>query len=183
MGGNERELRYSDDYFPSEWKQRYATLRLANLEIPIELKLEARTTERELQLINEGVVMEKETYRVTTEGIWLVKLRDGETGETFVPALPLLQFPMRVGDSFSWDGKMIIGNRALPTSGRIQTGAETISLATGPTEAVRVEILLELRDGSPRPAQRRLTFWFVKGEGPLRRDYGGQEIREPRKIR
>lgn len=182
--GGDKELRYSDNYFPSEWKQPYATLRLANLEIPIELKLEAKGTERELQLINEGVVMEKETYRVTTEGIWLVRLRDGETGETFAPELPLLRFPMRVGEDLSWEGKLVIGTREIPSRAKIHTSAETITFETGVTEAVHVEVALELDDGSPRPAQRRLAFWFVKGEGPLKREYGtsGQEVREPRRI-
>ncbi|KAA0225276.1 MAG: hypothetical protein AKCLJLPJ_01929 [Fimbriimonadales bacterium] len=137
--------------------------------------MESSADTRTLKIVANNSTLEEEVYKVTTDGISLITFG---INETFDPPLQLLKFPMRVGDGFDWSGTFTSG-KPLPTNAEITTAAESISLATGAAQAVRVDVLLKLSDGSPQPSERRMVFWFVKGEGPVRRDFG-DDVREPR---
>lgn len=133
---------------------------------------------RVLKLISDKVVVEEEHYSLTTDGLTLIRI--GPTpGETFEPGLPVLKFPSSVGDSWKWTGKIKIGDRSIDAEAEIKTRSESVQFATGRATPIVSEISLKLNDGSPTPAQRRFTFWIVKGEGPVKRDFGNQ-LREPR---
>ena len=170
------EISYNDDYFPDKLKHTHATLKLGNMDLRAELSLIKSDQTIIIQAIKEGIVLDEEIYRVTTEGVWLLQIGEGEE---FEPGITLLKYPMKIGDKFDWKGHLVYGNRKIKSDAVVTTRTETISLATGSAEAVKSEVVLKIHDGSPTPAERKLDIWFVKGEGPVKRDFGNR-IREPR---
>jgi len=169
------KIERSQDFFPTKFEMP-VTLKLANVEIEAEAKMQTEGTTRTIMISKDGVPIEEEVYEVTTQQI---AIKSMGTGETFEPPLPLIKFPMSVGDTFDWDGKIVFAGHELIGKAKIVTSRDTPDLATGPRETLKVSVELELSDGSPKPAKRRLDYWFAEGVGPVRRDYGNQ-VRTPR---
>ncbi len=176
-GGSGDSISFSEDYFPKKWSTD-AVLDLAGVRLNCKIELVAENQNRVIKLISNGVVVEEESYSLTTDGLSITKIGPGE-GEKFSPSLPILKFPSSVGEVVKWNGKILIGPREIEAEAEIKTRTETTRIASGQASAIVSEINLKLKDGSPVPAGRRLTFWIIKGEGPIKRDFGNQ-IREPR---
>jgi hypothetical protein len=171
----------SEELFPSASGKQPITLNLGGITLDrAELQFESKGINRTLKVINEGVEIEREVYRVDSGGIFLESLGTG-SGDQFDPPLTLIRFPAKKGDSVEWEGTYRYGNiRAVEAKATSTTQTEQVSLATGSAEAIRVTVELELSDGSPNPAKRKLEFWFVNGSGPVKRDFGLNQTREPR---
>lgn len=152
------------------------TLRLANVSIEAEAKMSIDGTTRTIHIVQNGVPIEEEVYVVTTGSIAVKSLG---TGESFEPPLVLIAFPMTIGDKSEWTGKLGFAGPQHPTTAAITTSRDRPDLPTGPRETLKVGVELKIDDGSPKPALRKLDFWFAEGVGPIRRDYGNQ-IRMPR---
>lgn len=171
------DITFSEEYFPKTWKSN-ATLNLAGIKMDCTVSITAEGVSRVLKLISDKVVVEEELYSLTTDGLILTRI--GPTpGESFEPGIPILKFPSSVGDSWTWSGKIKIVGRSIEAEAEIKTRSESVRFVSGQANPIVSEINLKLNDGSPTPAQRRLTIWVVKGEGPVKRDFGNQ-IREPR---
>jgi len=169
------KIERTQDFFPTKFEMPI-TLRLANVAIEADAKMTVDGTTRTIKIFKDGVPIEEEVYVVTTE---LVAVKSMGTGETFEPPLPLIKFPMSVGDSFDWEGKIVFAGHELEGKAKSVTSRDTPDLATGPRETLKVAVELEISDGSPKPATRKLEYWFAEGVGPVRRDYGNQ-VRTPR---
>ncbi|MCW5946201.1 MAG: hypothetical protein KIT74_04145 [Fimbriimonadales bacterium] len=171
----------SEELFPSASGKQPITLNLGGIMLDrAELEVESKGNSRTLRILNEGVEIEREVYRVDSSGISLESLGTG-SGDQFDPPLTLIRFPAKKGDSVEWEGSYRYGNiRAVNAKATSTTQTEQVSLATGSAEAIRVTVELELSDGSPNPAKRKLDFWFVNGSGPVKRDFGLNQTREPR---
>jgi hypothetical protein len=169
-------LEQVDDFFPMKIEPGPVNLKLANVEIKAMATVAADGLNRTLTLTRNGAALEREVFEVTSDRIAIVELG---SGERFSPPLTLLRFPMKIGDRFDWTGKLLVGNRPLDSQAAATTETSRLDLATGSLETVHVTIQLRISDGSPKPAERKLEFWFARGKGPVKRDYGGQ-IREPR---
>jgi hypothetical protein len=165
-----------EEFFPDKWQDKQVTLRLASLEVDAEATLTKSGTRRKLTIVRDGTVLEEEVYDVTTEGIGVVALG---SGEQFSPPIPLLAFPMQVGQSFEWKGDLLLATREIRSNADVATERSVIDIASGTTETVLSTVTLRMQDDSGRPAIRKLRFWFAKGRGIIKRDYGNQ-VREPR---
>lgn len=169
------KIERTQDFFPATFEMP-VTLRLANVAIEADAKMTVDGTTRTIKIVKDGVPIEEEVYVVTTDQ---VAVKSMGTGETFDPPLPLIKFPMSVGDAFDWEGKIVFAGHELAGKAKAVTSRDTPDLATGPRETLKVAVQLEISDGSPKPAIRKLDYWFAEGVGPIRRDYGNQ-VRTPR---
>lgn len=165
----------TQDLFPEKFEMP-VTLRLANVEIAAEAKMEISGNTRTIKISRDGIPIEDEVYVVTRESVALGRLG---TGEAFEPPLVLFEMPLTVGDTFEWQGKIDFAGPAIEATAISVTSRDRPDLPTGPRETLRVAVELKIDDGSPKPAVRKLDFWFAEGAGPIRRDFGSQ-IRTPR---
>ena len=173
LSGN--TIEQSADLFPETF-QMPVTMRLANVLIEAEAKMKIDGTTRTIEISSDGVPIEDEVYVVTRDSIAVKSL---STSESFDPPLVLIKMPLTIGDTYEWEGKIDFAGPALESTATVVTSKDTPDLPTGPRETVRVAVELRIDDGSPKPAIRKLDFWFAEGVGPIRRDYGNQ-LRTPR---
>lgn len=139
------------------------------------VSLEAKGPQRILTLLRHEKPLEKEIYNVTIEQVQLVEI---PPGQKFVPPLPLLWENMRAGEVKRWKGKLSGISQEVNVTGEISAARAPLTTDLGPAESIHVRVVLLFDDRSPRPAERVLDFWFVKEEGPIKRDFGAQ-VREP----
>ena len=152
-----------------------AELKLADIEIPVEVSQKLNGKEMTVELLSYGQVFEKEIYRAEDDSFCLVDA----AGEKYTEPLPLLKFPMNVGDGWRWTGTMTSGSEPHKASARVSTSTEQLLLPSGPAESVLVVVDLEIDGGSPTPATRKLRFWFAMGKGLVKRQFGIGSSREP----
>lgn len=138
--------------------------------------MDIKGTQRTLTLFRHGKPLEKEVYNVTTEKVELVEI---PPGQKFDPPIPLLWEDMRAGEVRKWKGRLTNLSPEVTISAEVSAARAPLTTEMGPAESIHVRVVLTFDDRSPRPAERTLNFWFVKEEGPIKRDFGAQ-IREPK---
>jgi hypothetical protein len=165
-----------DAFFPPLWKHPNARLTVSSITIDgVKISMDVKGPQRTLTLFRHGKPLEKEIYNVTTEKVELVEI---PPGQRFDPPIPLLWENMRAGEVKKWKGKLTNLSPEVTITADISAARTPLVTETGPAESVHVRVVLLFDDRSPRPAERVLNFWFVKEEGPIKRDFGAQ-IREP----
>src|SRR5205085_4343464 len=75
-----------------------AKMVMSGMIIPVDLKTRTDPKGFFIDLWYEGEKFEEEQYRSTPEEFQLVNA----AGETYSPPIPLLRFPMNVGDAWKW---------------------------------------------------------------------------------
>lgn len=155
-----------------------ASLKIGQVDVPVAVVQSTETDRMILALEAHGQVFEREVYRVAGDSFDLVE----GAGEVYEDPLPILKFPLAIGDAWSWKGKMSSGNEPHDASAKIATSSEPLLLpAEGSTPSVLVVVDLEISGAGPTPATRKLRFWFVKGKGLVKRQFGIASTREPAK--
>jgi hypothetical protein len=147
-------------------------------EITVDCDVEEKKTENTftIQLKSYGQLFEREVYAYDAGSFSL----SDAAGETYDKPLTLLKFPMNVGDSWRWTGTMTSGNEPHKATAQISTSSEQLLLAEGgATDSILVVVDLNLESGGPNDATRKLRFWFVKGKGLVKRQFGIGSTREP----
>ena len=124
-----------------------------------------------------GDGIERETYRLEPGRFLLVEA----AGETYVPPVDLLRFPLRTGDAWRWKGQLSNGAGNRSATADITTSSSRIFIPhSSSVEAVFVEVNFKIEaPGADTPAERRLAFWFGSGTGILKREFGFGSMREP----
>ncbi len=168
----------SDNLFPEAWPHPEINLTLAGQEIPAKVVMNKHGDEREIVIMNGDVRLESELYLVNDSGIFLKRIGPSD-GEWYDPPIPLLKYPAHVGETDRWSGSYAVGDRKIPANAKISLSLEQVSLATGTAQALRCNVDLVIDDGSNQNVKHALVFWFTKGGGPVKRDFGDQ-IRAPR---
>lgn len=167
-------LRDSAVFKPDSLPGEKAKLVLAGTELPVEVKRRSEGKEVVLELWAHDEIVQQERY--LSEPAAFSLLRAG--GEHYDPALPLLKFPMNVGDAWEWKGQLTAGDIHRPATAKI-TSASAQVYVPEPETAVKVSVEITLDSGAPTPAMRTLTFWFVEGRGVIKREFGAGSAREP----
>lgn len=144
-------------------------------ELPIDVKGTRTGNDLLLQLLVQGQEIEDELYRLNGNEFDLVRV----SGDEFAPALPLLKFPLTVGNTWSWGGTVKSGEISHKAAGVVTTSTGKIMVESHWQDSVKVTVALELESGSSTPAKRELNFEFLPGQGPIRRDYGAGTSRVP----
>lgn len=169
-------IRDKNEIKPGADPGKAALLRIDGLEVPVELSIvEEKPSDIVIKLWAHGELFEEERYSNPAGAFGLVNA----AGETYEPPIPLLKFPMHVGDKLKWDGKMLTGPVGRNASARVTSSEDKLEVGADRVRALLVEVELKISGGGPNPALRRLSFWFVPGKGLLRREFGVSTTREP----
>lgn len=151
-----------------------AQMVMSGMIIPVDLKTKSVGQEFDIDLWYQNELFEEEQYKVTPDGFQLVNA----AGETYSPPIPLVKFPMNVGDVWKWSGQMITGPVGRGAKALIRTQDDKVDLGS-PTDALMVQVDLSIESGASEPAMRHLTFWFVKDKGLVKRQFGDSTSRLP----
>lgn len=166
--GSQKDLKPDDDPGVK------AKMVMSGMVIPVDVKTKTIAPDFAIDLWYEGELFEEEQYRTTPNEFQLVNA----AGETYAPPIPLLRYPMNVGDAWKWSGQMITGPVGRGAKATIRTQDDKVDMGA-PTDALRVEVDLSIESGATEPAMRRLTFWFVNGKGLVKRQFGDSTSRLP----
>jgi hypothetical protein len=166
--GSQSDLKPDGDPGPK------AKMVMSGMIIPVDVKTKASPQEFDIDLWYQGELFEEEQYHVTPDEFQLVN----SASETYSPPIPLLRFPMNVGDVWKWSGQMITGPVGRGAKATIRTQDDKVDMGAA-TDALMVEVDLSIESGASEPAMRRLTFWFVKGKGLVKRQFGDSTSRLP----
>lgn len=153
-----------------------ASLKIGEIEMPVAVKQSQTGEAVRIDLEAHGQVLESESYLAKSNSFELSAV----AGENYKDPLPLLKFPMKVGDTWNWVGTMTAGDEPHKASATIITSTDKVLLtASGSQEAVLVVVDLKIESGGPVSAQRKLRFWFVKNKGLVKRQFGTASSRDP----
>lgn len=165
-----------DDLKPDTLPYTKANLILAGTLVPVEMTRKVDGAKVQFVLTAHDEIIEEEVYESTKEKFAILDL----AGETYKPALPILQFPIKAGDVWQWQGEMMAGGIARKANAKISISEDKLNLANGVYQTLKSNVELEMPSGGPTPAKRVLAFWFVKDKGMIKRDIAASSTREPR---
>lgn len=158
---------------PSHSPPSRAILTLSGSPFTVDVKAKKDQSKFTITLVKGDRELDHEEYVAGSE-MFQIRVAGGET---YNPPIDLLRFPMKVGDSWTWSGKLDSGVKA---DAKIDTSKDTVYVGTVPQPAVKVEVSLRfLALGGDDHAQRTLTFWFSPKHGLFKRQYDNLSIREP----
>jgi hypothetical protein len=103
----------------------------------------------------------------------------GNVEDAFDPGIPLLRFPLDVGDKWTWSGTNVLGGQVRKASADVSTSQDRLNTVAGEFDTVRVAVQLSIESGSAEPVSRLLTFWFAPKRGVVRREFEMSTTREP----
>jgi hypothetical protein len=160
---------------------------IAGAAMPVEVipKVEEPQSVTYLLQSEHGAILEREAYRFDEKAISLWQAG----GELFEPAIPLLIDPIQLESLPPWSGEIMSaldGAASKDVSTKQEARAvvsitsDRLNVVGGPHDAFRVEVELQIDSGRKEsPAKRQLTFWFVKRDGIVKRDFAFSSTREP----
>ena len=126
-------------------------------------------------LVAHGQTFETETYLLTANEFSFVSI-----DEVFEPPIVLFRSKMPIGEKWDWSGTLSSGGRSHVAKAQITTASEQLFLKNaGQQDTLKVQVDLSIESGGPKPAARKLIFWFVNGRGIVQREVGTATIRRP----
>lgn len=175
-GGSGPEIATSAALNPGAMLPKAANLKIGEIDMPVEVQQTVKGSEIKLDLVAHGQVFETEGYVLSDKSFDLVDA----AGEHYEPKLPLLKFPMKVGDTWSWAGEMTAGQEPHKATATVTSTNDSVLLpGLGTTDTVLVVVDLSIESGGPTPANRKLRFWIANGKGVIKRQFGVASSREP----
>lgn len=169
------EIASAVELMPDALYGEQATLNYGGTPIDVAMKRVANGPEVRFLLSAHDEVLETEVYQSTTSEFSLVSI-----DEKFEPPLPLLKFPMTIGQPWDWSGELVAGGVRHRATAKITPSTEQLFLTkTGGVDTVKISIQMQIDSKTPSPAKRPLTFWFARGKGIVKREIGTATSREP----
>lgn len=153
-----------------------ANLILAGTKIPVAIRQERDGDRYKILVRAFDQTLEEESYRISKDEFLFEHL----SGERFEPPIPIVRFPLTVGDKWDWTGDAFLGPLSRPASATVSTANDKLNLASGNLETVRVVVDLTVKTGRGTMADRKLQFWIKPRAGVVRREFGSSSLREPR---
>jgi hypothetical protein len=144
---------------------------------PVETTVTAQREEGnvELRFIAFDRAMDEERYAFDKTTFRYV----GNVEDAFDPGIPLLRFPLDVGDKWTWSGTYVFGGQERKASANVSTSQDRLNTVAGEYGTVRVAVQLSVESDSAEPVSRLLTFWFAPKRGVVRREFEMSTTREP----
>ncbi len=149
---------------------------LAGTQIPVVIEEVREPKKLTLKIKTNGALIEDEVYEFDETGFRFL----AGPGVAFSPAIPLIRYPVKSGETWKWAGTMNQSDSSYKATADITAKNETLNIPAGKFETLYVEVNMRLEVGTPEPAIRLLKFWFVPNQGVLRREFGASSTREPR---
>lgn len=174
--GSGEQIAAIADLNPAAMIPTSAKLKIGEIDMPVEIEQNTSGQQMTIEISAHGQVFENETYFVGDKSFDLLDV----AGEHYDPKLPLLRFPMRIGEEWSWTGTMTAGEKPHKASATVTSTNDSVLLpGSGSTDTVLVVVDLAIESGGPTPATRKLRFWFAKDKGLIKRQFGIGSSREP----
>lgn len=151
-----------------------ALLVYAGPKVPVTVVYSKSGSDEKIELKAEDLVVETEEYS-STKQVFALK---SAAGESFDPPVPLMKFPFRLGDKYSWKGTLDFSGKR-DASGEITTSEGKVSEGDHDTPAVLCTAKIAIDGGGDKPAVRELKFWIVVHRGVLAREIGQGVRRQP----
>jgi hypothetical protein len=127
---------------------------------------------RAFEMILDGKVIDREVYEIGENSILIHELLD----EKFALPIPILKFPMKIGDGWDWKGKITSMQETLDAEATIETSASEVAMQGNSVRAICVELQLRIFEKPNKPVTHALRFWFVpgavNGHGLVKREFG-----------
>jgi len=152
-------------------------LSLAGSQYKADIRQKQDGSHIEVDLMALGEVIESEQYQSTDDAFSVVDAG----GEEYVPPIPLVKYPMHIGDSWTWSGNIDTGGVQHGTKADISTSSQDLTINGGTVHnVVRIDVSLSIESGnSASPSTRKLTFWIAPDMGVVKRASGDYSEREP----
>ena len=144
--------------------------------VPVDVKVDDDGKTLNVKLMVDGEVSSIETYSYDSSGFRFV----GTEAEKYDPAIPLVHYPLRSENPWTWKGNIRMGDHAYPAEAEIKAKREDLNITAGHFNTYLVEVQLSFDGGAPEKSKRRLRFWFDPGKGIVKREFGLNSSREPR---
>ena len=174
VDGSGPPLGSSRDFEPAASPPTRASLTLAGVSIPVQVKTTVSGKQLDIVSLQDSRPVDREVYITEVDGFHLVHA----AGEDFDPPLPLLKFPMRIGAKWAWQGMTTADGAPQSARATVKTGIGRIPVAGHLENAVEVNVDLEMGTDTANPMPRQLQLWFVKGHGVVKRAFGEESVRE-----
>jgi hypothetical protein len=153
-----------------------ADLILAGTSYPVQLVVKRNQDRMELILENHDEPFEIERYEVGSNEFSLLDAAE----EHFWDPLPLLKFPLRMGEGWTWVGTMTTGQIPRRATAKIVPSSETLFISGVSYETIKVDVDLSLYANMGKtPLKRSLDFWFEPKGGLIKRAFGTASVRQP----
>jgi hypothetical protein len=133
--------------------------------IEADIAPESKGLDQKILITSHGKVLDQEVYRITAKRFLLVEA----AGEQFTEPIPLLEFPLSIGDSYQWRGQLTTASGSVPAQATILTENVTLSRKDKSNQAVMVTVKLKLEN---EQSEKRMALWFVPSEGLVKREFG-----------
>lgn len=161
---------------PSALPYTEARIIMGGLEVPAQMARVVEGKAVTFQISAKNVVLEEEHYENEPTGFRFASL----TGESFSPPIPLIRYPLTVGEEWQWTGTAGLGPNLKQATATLTSSNDTLNLATGMADCVRISVDLVVATGGPGQSKRPLKFWFEPGKGIVKREFAYSSTREPR---
>ena len=152
-------------------------LELAGSSFRANLKVTESGDTIRIDLVAAGEVLETEKYSSSDTAFSVIEAG----GETYNPPIPIIRYPMHIGDTWNWTGIIDTGGEVHPTKATVSTSSQDLTIKGGIVHnVVRIDIMLSIDSGRPsNPATRKMTFWIAPDMGVVKRAFGDYSSREP----
>ncbi len=164
------------DINPTSRIEKKAKVTSAGLSRSMDVETEHEDHEYTVRVQAHGEPYDEESYQNLPGSFGL----NQAAGEMYDLPIPLLKFPMNVGDSWTWKGSATAAQESSPATAVVRTTEEQVFVCAVPVQAIRTRVVVSI---VPRPGAqaitREMTFYFAPKRGLFKRSWGNTSIREP----
>jgi len=143
-----------------------AELIFQDIPVPVAMKRSVKDDEVRFDFLSMEEILDSEKYVMDQSSFGLKEMNL----ESYSPPIPLLKFPLMVGNKWEWNGVQESGGRTHKSWATIST--EIVTLPEFALETVHVTVDLFIDSTVGRASERKIEFWFTKGRGIVKRTYG-----------
>jgi hypothetical protein len=169
-------IRTREEIDPTFALDKHAKVTSAGLARPMDVDTDLDDNEYIVRLELHGEEYDEEVYKDLPGSFSLSQA----AGEMYDLPIPLLKFPMQVGDTWNWEGAATAAGESSPATAVVKTDEEEIFVCGVAVQAVRTSVTISIvpRPGA-QPIDREMTFYFAPKRGLFKRSWGNTSIREP----
>jgi hypothetical protein len=162
-----------DEISPTKGIPTKAQMAIEGSKVVVQLEAHEEGHDFEIELNTDDEHFDHEAYSVWPTQFSLEKV----AGEEFDKPLTLLKFPMHVGETWDWQGYVSADGDRLGATAHVATSQESVYIRSVPVTAIVSRVTLKIM--AKKPIERRLKFYFAKGYGLFKREFGDNSVREP----
>jgi hypothetical protein len=94
----------------------------------------------------------------------------GSSGEIYDPPIPLLRYPQRESDNWTWAGQMKIGTIPMEASATVVLRPDNPNLKEGSHNTMMATVTLSFEEAPDNTAKREIIFWIQPQKGVIQRE-------------